>query len=104
MTSPEERAAEPEFGDSPPEGHPPWRAKAPRRKNGKPDEEAPQPKEENKEDPEAIAKQEWLARTWDGWGSEEDANAGAESEEGSAEHVGTPHGAPLSIWKDGNQF
>ncbi|KAL8186745.1 UNVERIFIED_CONTAM: hypothetical protein K2H54_007049 [Gekko kuhli] len=78
-----EGAAEVEARDSSLREHPPREPRTPRKRNGEPDEGALQSKEGNKEDPEVIAKQEWLARTWDGWGSEEDANAGAEPE-GSA--------------------
>ncbi|KAL8180048.1 UNVERIFIED_CONTAM: hypothetical protein K2H54_004647 [Gekko kuhli] len=83
VTPREKHTAGPDPGGSPPEEYPLWEAEAPRRKDGEPSEEASQPKEEDKGDLEAIAKQEWLARTWDGWGSEEDAGAGAEPHEDS---------------------
>ncbi|KAL8169934.1 UNVERIFIED_CONTAM: hypothetical protein K2H54_060189 [Gekko kuhli] len=53
-----------------------------RRKAREPEEDRPnaeltQCREAVREDPEAVARQEWLARTWEGW-STEDADAEAE--------------------------
>ncbi|KAL8178466.1 UNVERIFIED_CONTAM: hypothetical protein K2H54_047932 [Gekko kuhli] len=81
VTPQEKHTSEPDPGGSPPGEHTIWEAEATRRKNGEPSEGASLLKEEDKGDPKAIARQEWLARTWDRWGNEEDTSAGAEPNE-----------------------
>ncbi|KAL8163086.1 UNVERIFIED_CONTAM: hypothetical protein K2H54_007468 [Gekko kuhli] len=48
------------------------RRKAREPEEDRPNAELPQYREADREDPEAAARQEWLARTWEGWSTDDD--------------------------------